>query len=131
MTNTLQSTIGVVIADDDHDICAALAELIEDHSALSLLAVAHSGEDAARLAQQHGADLVVTDVQMPSGGVEAISLVKAHSPGTIVAVFTAKRDRRTRLAMLQAGAVEVFTKGTSLDLAQDLADLFGQRPSRR
>lgn len=125
MTDTLHSTIGVVIADDDQDVCAALAELIEDHPRFRLLGVAYSGMAAAELAVLHGADLVVADVQMPSGGAEAISLVKAGSPGTVVAVFTALRDRRTRTTMLEAGAAEVFTKGSSIDLAGELVSLFG------
>jgi DNA-binding NarL/FixJ family response regulator len=120
---TTHSTIGVIAADDDPDIRYALAELLGDHPAFDLLGTAASGRDAAALAAHTDPQLVVVDVQMPQGGAEAIALVNAVVPNAIVAVFTAKRDRATNREMMAAGAAAVFIKGSTLDLASDLAAL--------
>lgn len=117
------SPYGVVVADDDRSVCDALGSLIDDHPDLVLLGSAHSGAEAADLVARLRPDLVVTDVMMPTGGVDAIRAVHAVAPGTIVAVFTASRSRRLRRDLLQEGAAAVFSKGDAIDLADALVAL--------
>lgn len=123
MVDVRAGRYGVIVADDDEAVCDALGSLIDDHPDLELLGTAHSGGDAARLAEQMSADLVVADVMMPSGGLEAIHAVHAVAPGTIVAMFTASRSRQLHRSLLDGGAAAVFSKGDAIDLAESLASL--------
>lgn len=115
-----KSTFGVVIADDDPNVCQALGDLIDDHPQLRLIGIARSGTDAATLVATIGADLAVVDVRMPTGGVAAIAAIHEVAPELPVAVYTADRGRRTRSELLDAGAAAVFAKGDSIDLAAAL-----------
>ena len=121
---------GVIVADDDLAVCEALGSLIDDHPDLELFGTAHSGGDAALLAEQTHADLVVADVMMPGGGLEAIRAVHAVAPGTIVVMFTASRSRQLHRSLVDGGAAAVFSKGEAIDLAESLASLVAVGRSR-
>ncbi|NNF64145.1 MAG: response regulator [Acidimicrobiia bacterium] len=127
MTSAGNGRFGVIVADDDVAVCEALGSLIDDHPDLSLLGTAHSGNEAARLAELTHADLVVADVMMPTGGLEAIRAVHAVAPLTVVAVFTASRSRLLHRALVEGGAAAVFAKGEAIDLANSLVTLMSER----
>ena len=105
-----------------------MAELINDHPQLEVVGEAESGAAASRLVVEKDADLAVVDVQMPSGGVEAIERIHALRPGLPVLVFTATRGRRMKETMLEAGAVAVVPKGAPVDVSQVIVDLLGGSP---
>jgi len=121
---------GVIVADDDLAVCEALGSLIDDHPALELYGSAHSGGDAALLAEQTQAHLVVADVMMPGGGLEVIQAVHAVAPGAIVVMFTASRSRLLHRSLVAGGAAAVFSKGDAIDLAESLASLVALGRSR-
>lgn len=118
------TSFGVVVADNDHHIRAALSDIIHDHPRLHLLGTAADGMEAAELCGRHDAHLAVIDVRMPYGGVHAVDLIKAASPTTVIAAYTTLSDRRTRQRLLDAGATAVFHKGRGDDLGDALAGLF-------
>lgn len=121
--DTAPESFGVVVADNDHHIRGALADLIHDHPRLHLVGTAVDGVEAARLCGEHRAHLAVIDVRMPFGGAHAVDLIKAASPSTVVAAYTTLTDRRTRQRLLEAGAVAVFHKGGGYDLGDEFAAL--------
>jgi DNA-binding NarL/FixJ family response regulator len=118
----------VVIADDDAMVRDALAGLLGDHHDLRVVGLAGSGVAAAALCGLHRPTLAVVDVMMPDGGDVAIRAIRDSSPATVVTVYTARSDRRTRERMLAAGATAVFTKGGAADLADELAALARRSP---
>ncbi len=110
----------LVLADDDQRVLVALAELLGDHPGFRVVGTAADGDVAALLCAQTHAQLAVFDVVMPCGGIEGLAAVATASPETAVAFYTAKSDRRTRERLIGAGAVAVFAKGGSVDLAAEL-----------
>ena len=110
----------VVIADDDPGVRNALGELIVAHPALTLVGTADSGPSAATLCARDRPSIAVVDVMMPGGGREAIEAIREASPDTVVAVYTARSDRRTAERMLEAGARLVLVKGGGVDIANEL-----------
>jgi DNA-binding NarL/FixJ family response regulator len=116
-------TFSVIIADDDHNICDALRDLIGDDPRFEVRGVVHSGADAAELVGTQRVDLAVVDVQMPQGGAEAIEAIHAVSPFTHVVVFTAKSGSRLHSQLMGAGAAAVLKKGDALDLSEALVRL--------
>lgn len=122
----------VVIADDDDMIRGALFGLLDDHPGLTVVGTATNGRDAAALCSEHAAHLVVLDVRMPFGGVDAVAAVRAASPDTVIAFYTVQSDRRTRQRLIEAGAAQVFAKGAPIDLASELHALVaGSSPPNR
>ncbi len=122
-TGPALDTFGVVIADNDHHIRQALADLISDHPRLHLIGEAMDGLAAARLCASHVVHIAVVDVRMPHGGAEAVTAIRAANPDTLVVGYTTLSDRRTRERLLDAGASAVFVKGGAYDLGDELAAL--------
>ncbi len=122
MTDRCDATncFDLVLADDDERVVDALADLLGDHPGFRVVGIAADGDVAATLCAQTHAQLAVLDVMMPCGGIDGLVAVTTASPETAVAFYTAKSDRRTRERLLGAGAVAVFAKGGSIDLATEL-----------
>lgn len=114
---------GVVIADDDPDLREALAGLIDQHPLMHVIGSAPDGRVAAALCGELGADLAVVDVRMPHGGVEAVDAIRTANSTTVVAVYTALADRRTRQSLFSAGAASIMLKGGRGELGDELAAL--------
>jgi EAL domain-containing protein (putative c-di-GMP-specific phosphodiesterase class I)/CheY-like chemotaxis protein len=108
-------TIRVLIADDEADVRAALADLIASEDNLQLVGAARDASEAADLAVANHPDVAIIDVKMPGGGPRAVREILEHSPGTRVLALSAYEDRKTVLQMLGAGAVGYLVKGTSSD----------------
>ncbi len=121
--DTEDATFGVVIADNDHNVRSALADLISDHPRLHLVGEAMDGLEAAALCAKHLVHVALVDVRMPHGGADAVVAIKAANPDTIVAGYTTLTDRRTRERLLDAGAAAVFAKGGGLDIGDEIANL--------
>jgi EAL domain-containing protein (putative c-di-GMP-specific phosphodiesterase class I)/CheY-like chemotaxis protein len=105
--------IRVLIADDEAEIRAALAELIGAEDGVSIVGTAGNADEAAALASSTVPDVALVDVKMPNGGgVRAAREIVRLSPRTRVLALSAYEDRETVLAMLGAGAVGYLVKGT-------------------
>ncbi|HKG91455.1 MAG TPA: ANTAR domain-containing protein [Gemmatimonadaceae bacterium] len=78
----------VLLAEDDEDARATLAELLAalGHSVVATVA---TGNEAASLVAGLAPDVVLLDVHMPDGtGTEAAAAITAARPGTAVVLFT-------------------------------------------
>lgn len=113
-------SLGVVVADDDPAVLAALAAVFESHPAFRLLAQARSGTAAVQAAREQQADVVVLDARMPGGGVPAVEQLRAACPAAAIVVVSAHADARLVADMLQAGAAGVLAKGR---IGRSLPDL--------
>jgi DNA-binding NarL/FixJ family response regulator len=101
----------VVIADDDPRVCSALAALLEDDDDLSVVARVGTAGDAVDAAHRVGPDILVLDVRMPGGGLNAArEIQRAGLPITIVGV-SATLDAATVDELLGAGARGALVKG--------------------
>lgn len=105
--------VRIIIADDDPDIQVLLADLIGDHDALELVGSAESAADAIELAMRARPDVALLDVRMPGGGLVAAVGIAHRSPHTRVVALSSEDDRRTVVAMLEAGAVGYLVKDAS------------------
>ena len=111
----VEMPVRVLIAEDDPEFRAVLAELVaEDHS-LRLVAAASDAAEAAVLAEREHPDVALIDVRMPAGGgVNATERIRALSPRTRVIALTAHTDPSLVLEMLRAGAVGYVMKGSPM-----------------
>jgi EAL domain-containing protein (putative c-di-GMP-specific phosphodiesterase class I)/DNA-binding NarL/FixJ family response regulator len=109
-------SIRVLIADDETEVRAALADLIGSEPSMELVGAAADAAEAIEMAQAHRPDVALVDVKMPSGGgPRAAREITRRSPQTRVLALSAYEDRTTVLEMLGAGAVGYLVKGTAPD----------------
>jgi EAL domain-containing protein (putative c-di-GMP-specific phosphodiesterase class I)/DNA-binding NarL/FixJ family response regulator len=105
--------ISVLIADDEPEVRAALAELIRSEESLDVVGAAADADQAAELARALLPDVALVDVKMPGGGARAAREIGRVSPQTRVIALSAYEDRNTVLQMLGAGADGYLVKGTA------------------
>jgi DNA-binding NarL/FixJ family response regulator len=122
------SVITVVVADDDRTFSAALQEVIVTAPQLRLVGLAGDATEAVALAERHRPDVVVLDVRMPGGGVEAAREVRRRSPATGIIALSAYEDRDNVASMAAAGAHEYLVKGrvTSDDVVRAIRQVAGR-----
>ena len=110
----------VLIVDDDRDMVATLADILEMHGWTTLKG--YNGADAIRIATENDIDAVLMDVRMPSvDGITALHDIKAKKPSTRVILMTAFIGQDLMARAEQEGALKVLKK--PLDLGELLGVL--------
>jgi len=110
-----QPPISLVIADDHPLILAGLAALIEAEPALALLGQAQDADGAVAAYARMRPDVLLVDLNMPGGGLEAIARVRAHYPqARIVILTTFEGDEHVHRA-LAAGASAYLLKQSAFE----------------
>jgi DNA-binding NarL/FixJ family response regulator len=91
----------VVIADDHPAYRAGLARLLRA-SGVDVVAEAANAEAAIRAAEEHGADVVVLDLNMP--GLSGLEATRRLAPATRVLILTVSARDDELTEALSAGA---------------------------
>jgi len=108
--------ITVIIADDQRVVRDGLVTILGAMDGVRVAGAAADGAEAAALAAEHGADVVLMDLRMPgTDGVAATRTLRASHPSVAVVVLTTYTDDDSILAALEAGAVGYLTKNASAD----------------
>jgi DNA-binding NarL/FixJ family response regulator len=78
-TTRPEGPVTVIIVDDEREICEALQVVFSNTGDIEVLAVGYSGEDAIRLAAEYNPQVILLDLQFPSGmdGIEVIRHISA------------------------------------------------------
>jgi two-component system response regulator DesR len=103
--------IRVLIAEDQSMVLGALAALLDLEADIAVVARAHDGREALRLAEDARPDVVLTDIEMPgSTGLElAEQLRQRRHPARVIILTTFARAGYLRRA-LDAGAAGYLLK---------------------
>lgn len=105
--------IRVVLVDDQELIRAGLSAILGSEPMIEVVAEAADGRSGAHAAQEHSADVVLMDIQMPiSDGLEGLSLVLQYSPGTKVLMLSMFDLDEYVYTALRAGASGFLLKTT-------------------
>jgi len=103
----------VVIADDHPNVRDNLRAALAAEDGVSVVGVAHDGDEALRLIRTLRPDVAVLDSNMPRRtGLEVLNVVEAEVPETAVVMFTL--DDSIREVALAAGASAVVMKDRPL-----------------
>ena len=112
----IESTIRVLIADDQRVVRDGLMMLIGLIDGVEVVATAADGVEAVERAGSHRPDVVVMDLRMPGmDGAEATHRIRAALPATQVLVLTTYADDQSLFPALQAGARGYLTKDASAE----------------
>lgn len=116
MTNTSQTVIRVLLADDHVVVRAGIRQFLEQSPDIEVIAEASNGQEACTLLEQHKPDVAVLDIQMPlMSGIEVTRWVRTKRLPIGVLVLTAYDDEPYVQAVLQAGANGYVLKTASPD----------------
>ncbi|MGC9961839.1 MAG: EAL domain-containing protein [Acidimicrobiales bacterium] len=110
----MSSPIRVLVADDDPEMRAVLADVVNSDPRLKLIGLAQDAVEAINLARRYEPDVALLDVKMPGGG-GGVAAREIHlaAPATAILAFTAHEDETSVSEMLTAGATSYLVKGTS------------------
>lgn len=104
--------MGILIVDDEPDICASLKWLLES-SGYAEIITASDGKQAMEILEEFSIDLVLTDISMPApSGIELCRHIKSVSElhDIPVVVVTARADQTMLERAFEAGAHDFLTK---------------------
>lgn len=110
----MAASFSVLVADDDADVRVLLRTALRRDGRFTVVAEAADGAAAVEAAREHAPDLVLLDLAMPGlGGLEAIPLVRAASPGSRIVVVSGFPGDRLESVTTSRGAVGYVEKGLS------------------
>jgi DNA-binding NarL/FixJ family response regulator len=110
----------VLVVDDDVVLGEALRQLLLQKG-FDVVGVASNGPDAVSLSRQRELDVVLMDFRMPMmDGLEATTLIRAHSPTIQTVMFTAYDDESLNLEASETGVYCLLVKGCNPDLIVDM-----------
>jgi DNA-binding NarL/FixJ family response regulator len=109
--SSLASTIRVAIVDDHPMVRRGVSETLSEEADIELAGVGGSAHDAIRIAREERPDLILLDIALPGGGIEAVEEIAKSHPDIKVVMLTVREDRATVKAALRAGARGYLVKG--------------------
>lgn len=103
--------IRIVLADDHALVTEGLRSLIDQQADMEVVAAVDDGDQLLAFLNEHGnfpsqtqIDVVVLDLQMPYGGLEALSELRDRGDHVRVLILTAFADGESIQSALQLGA---------------------------
>lgn len=111
----LQPTIRVILADDHILLREGFKTmLLPHHPEIILVSEASNGLELIQKVNQHPADIIVVDFNMPQmNGAEASQYIKTNYPGIGIISFTMLEEENYLLSMKQSGATGYLLKTSS------------------
>jgi two-component system response regulator DesR len=112
--------IRVLIAEDQSMVLGALAALLDLEPDIEVVARAHDGAEALRLAEELRPEVVLTDIEMPgTTGLElAEQLRQRRHPARVVILTTFARGGYLRRALAAGAAGYLLKDAPSSELAE-------------
>jgi two-component system, NarL family, nitrate/nitrite response regulator NarL len=105
--------IRVLIVDDHPLLLDGLVATLSADDEIEVVGTAGDAQAAVRAAKEARPDVVLLDVAMPGGGIEAARQIGPASPATRVVMLTSSEDEDDVLAAMEAGARGYVLKGVS------------------
>jgi two-component system response regulator DesR len=110
----MSTPIRVLLADDEHLIRTALAQMLDLEDDLTLVAEAVDGEHAVTAAIKYAADVAVLDLQMPKlDGIAVAEQLREQLPGCACVIVTSHGRPGHLKRALAAGVRGFLPKTTS------------------
>lgn len=110
---TSPEMITILLADDHGVVRAGLKALLDAQSDMTVVGEAEDGPTAIQMVQDLKPTVLVTDLSMPGGGMEAIRQVNGLHLPTRVLVLTVHAEERYLLPVLEAGGSGYVRKASA------------------
>jgi DNA-binding NarL/FixJ family response regulator len=103
----------VVIVDDHALFRDGLAAILAAEADIGVVGQGGTAQDAVRLARELLPDVILLDIDMPGGGLEAARTIAIECPVTKIVILTASEDDDHLIAALRSGARAYILKGVA------------------
>lgn len=107
----MTDTIRLVVADDHPLFRAGVVASLGSAQDLEVVSQAGDAGEALAMTREHLPDVVLLDITMPGGGLNAARDITAACPATRVVMLTVSEDEDDLLAAMKAGASGYVLKG--------------------
>jgi two-component system, NarL family, nitrate/nitrite response regulator NarL len=114
----MTESIRVVVADDHPLFRDGVITSLQSMPEVQVVGQAADAAGAVRVVREELPDIVLLDVTMPGGGIDAAQKIAAACPATRIIMLTVSEDEDDLLAAMKAGASGYVLKGVS---ARELA----------
>ncbi|SRR5579883_284056 len=99
----------VLLVDDEQNVLLSYRTILERGG--HRVSTASTAEEALKEFEAEGADVIVTDMNMPGlSGIDLVKQIRQRSPGTEIIVMTGAGSERTGIQAMQAGAYDYLRK---------------------
>jgi two-component system, NarL family, nitrate/nitrite response regulator NarL len=105
------SKIRIAVVDDHPMMRRGVTETLSEQEDIELVGTGGTAQDAIKLAKEQRPDLLLLDIALPGGGIEAAQQIVDSYPNIKVVMLTVREDRATVNAALRAGARGYIVKG--------------------
>jgi DNA-binding NtrC family response regulator len=106
--------LNFLIIDDERSIREACREVAQSLGFNA--SVADSAEQAYRLLEAQGSDVILLDLKLPGvGGLDALHQIKARRPDSVVIVVTGYGTIQSAVQAMKSGAYDYVTKPFSME----------------
>lgn len=109
----MSDKIHVVIADDHTLFREGLAGIISGAEDFEVVGQAGTMQEAVQLARDLLPDIILLDIDMPGGGLEAARIVAEECPVTRIAILTSSEEDDHLIGALKIGARAYILKGVA------------------
>ncbi len=96
--------VTVLVVDDDLTFRQVIAMFLQAQDDISVIAEAADGHQALDLCLELAPDVVLLDMNMPGGGIDAIRSINRQLPTTKIVMLTGSDDQEDIYGALKAGA---------------------------
>lgn len=121
--------IRILIADDHTLFRQGLKQVLELEREFQVVGEGANAQEAISLAESIRPDVVVLDVSMPGGGLEACERIKERFPEIGVVILTMHEDQEYLMRALKVGANSYLVKDVdSQNLAEGIRAASAGRP---
>jgi DNA-binding NarL/FixJ family response regulator len=107
----MKEPVRVVVVDDHPLLREGVARTLQDSGKFAVVGQGGSAADAIRLAEEHRPDLLLLDLSMPGGGLEAARRAAEIAPDARVVVLTVSEADDDVMQALKYGAKGYILKG--------------------
>ncbi len=116
----MTAAISLAVVDDHPLFREGVIRSLTEMEGLNIVGEGSSKDDALRIAAAHRPDVLLLDISMPGGGLQAISLILEQIPDQKIVMLTVSEASDDVMAALRYGAKGYVLKGVG---ARALADI--------
>ncbi len=116
----MTAEISLAVIDDHPLFREGVIRSLTEMDGFSIVGEGSSKEDALRIATEHRPDILLLDISMPGGGLDAISLILGQMPDQKIVMLTVSEASDDVMAALKSGAKGYVLKGVGSRMLADI-----------
>jgi DNA-binding NarL/FixJ family response regulator len=109
----MTDTIRIAVVDDHPLYREGVVSVLQHAGGFNVVGQGGTRHDAISIANSHFPDMMLVDITMPGGGIEAVRAISENRPVVKVIMLTASERQDDVAAALEAGARGYILKGIS------------------